>query len=619
MKHIKASRLGHLFLAVSMMALFAGCGGGGGGGGNGGGSDTTAPVPPGTAPSFTDITASGLTVSWDAAHDTVTDQGDLRYRLYFSDQNNITTVEDAQTNGTPAMGWSAGTTTHGVSGLDDATDYYFSVLVEDEAGNIAIYTSSHAETLDATPPNPVGIISYSGTTSYSTTASWEAANDNVTASGSLLYHLYYSNTNNMTSVDEIITNHHGTAIGGWQTQTSSIINKLLGNTMYWFAVIVKDEAGNMALYEQKSVTTGAPTWKGQDAAGFSTGQIFYTSLKIDQDGDAYIAYSDAGNGDRLTVQGLDWDSDTWGTIGSFTEAIPEPGGFALNYVSLALDSSGVPYVAFPDYDADADNYKLTVKKYNGASWDLVGTRRFSSGRPRYVSLSIDGTTPYAAFQDDEKGNNLVVMKYTGSGASGWEYVGPSAGLTENSAIYISLCIDSSHVPYVAYMDGDNGAKATVRVFNSVANDWDPVGTAGFSTGLAYDVSLCLDGDGVPYVVYEDASLAYQAVARKYTGSGVTGWAAVDADSEPSTGEATWCSLDIDANNVPYVAYRDGDNSDKLTVKKFNGTSWVLVGGSAGISAGAVDYVSLCLDQLGNPVVGYSDANSAGKATVLKFY
>uniref|UniRef100_UPI0025BED8A4 hypothetical protein n=1 Tax=Ignavibacterium sp. TaxID=2651167 RepID=UPI0025BED8A4 len=42
----------------------------------------------------------------------------------------------------------------------------------------------------------------------------------------------------------------------------------------------------------------------------------------------------------------------------------------------------------------------------------------------------------------------------------------------------------------------------------------------------------------------------------------------------SAGEASYISIAIDGSGTPYVAYRDGRDSSKATVKKYNGSSWV---------------------------------------------
>jgi hypothetical protein len=45
-----------------------------------------------------------------------------------------------------------------------------------------------------------------------------------------------------------------------------------------------------------------PSWSVVGTAGFSAGQAYYTSLAIDSTGTPYVAYQDGSNGDRATVE-----------------------------------------------------------------------------------------------------------------------------------------------------------------------------------------------------------------------------------------------------------------------------------------------------------------------------
>jgi hypothetical protein len=84
----------------------------------------------------------------------------------------------------------------------------------------------------------------------------------------------------------------------------------------------------------------------------------------------------------------------------------------------------------------------------------------------------------------------------------------------------------------------------------------------------------------------------------------------------SPGEAKYLSFAID-NGTPYVAYRDGANSYKASVMKFNGTNWVNVG-AAGFSGGIAYDLSLAFHN-GTPYLAYSNADSGFfKANVMKF-
>ncbi|MEM7184431.1 MAG: hypothetical protein AAF518_26275 [Spirochaetota bacterium] len=106
-------------------------------------TDTTAPVPgnSGTIASSS-ILSSSLTLSWTKAIDDTTTQANLFYKVIYSAANNIATVSDANNNGTVAQTYVTDINIYAVSSLSAATAYYFTVIVRDEAGNEAIYTTT---------------------------------------------------------------------------------------------------------------------------------------------------------------------------------------------------------------------------------------------------------------------------------------------------------------------------------------------------------------------------------------------------------------------------------------------------------------------------------------------
>ncbi len=102
--------------------------------------DTTAPAP--GSVSVRSVGLEAVMMEWTAASDEVTAAGDLEYRLYYSTEDNISTAADAETNGTAVgSGYATGITSATATGLAQTTAYYFTVVVQDEAGNKAAYTS----------------------------------------------------------------------------------------------------------------------------------------------------------------------------------------------------------------------------------------------------------------------------------------------------------------------------------------------------------------------------------------------------------------------------------------------------------------------------------------------
>jgi len=337
-------------------------------------------------------------------------------------------------------------------------------------------------------------------------------------------------------------------------------------------------------------------WQVTGAAGFSAGEVEYTSLVLDRNGTPYVAYRDYGNGFKATV--MKFNGTAWEAVGT-----PGFSAGAVGYISLALDASGKPYVAYRD---GGNISKATVMKFNGTSWVPVGTPGFSAGWANYTSLVVDNSgIPYIAYSDNNNGSKVTVMKFNGTN---WVPVG-QAGFSAGAASFISLALDGSSTPYVAYLDYGNGNKATVMKFNGT--NWVPVGQIGFSAGQAQYTSLVFDASGTPFVAYMDGSRVNKATVMKFNGNS---WVPV-GQAGFSAGTAFFTSLALDGSGTPYVAYTDGVST--ATVMKLDGNSWVPVG-NVGLSAGMVNYTSLALDANGMPYVAYQDGGKGNKATVMKY-
>jgi Bacterial surface proteins containing Ig-like domains len=358
-------------------------------------------------------------------------------------------------------------------------------------------------------------------------------------------------------------------------------------------------------------------WEDVGTPDFTLGKANNLSSVMDKNGSVYVAYDDPNNGNTVSVMKYSPESNEWKLLG---KSFPKSEN---NYSpSIALDSKGTPYVAYNECNIG----KATVVKYTGngtTGWETVGSEGFSDS-VAYFSLTIDSSdTPYLAYADMDKEFKAAVMKYTGKTESGWESVG-TTGFSEGRAYDLTFAVSPNSMPYVAYQDTANHGKATVMKYTGT--DWEPVGTAGFSYGMISSISLAVDKNGTPYVGYDvggyglmlAASGSNESCVMKFTGvteANPTGW-----ESVGSTGFADCYTSDsriaVDSGGTLYVAYRDDNSSQKLTVKKYDGANWVNVG-NAGFSAGHIVYMSLML-RGGTPYVAYGDMANNYKATVKRF-
>lgn len=145
---------------------------------------------------------------------------------------------------------------------------------------------------------------------------------------------------------------------------------------------------------------------------------------------------------------------------------------------------------------------------------------------------------------------------------------------------------------------------------SFAQTWQAVGLDQLSYSTVSYINMAFDGT-TPYVVYQDGSNSNKATVKKFNGST---WETVGTAGF-SAGAATNTKLAFEGT-TPYVVYADGANLSKVTVQKFNGTTWETVG-TAGFSEAQADFISLAINGT-TPYVAYQDYAKSNKITVQKF-
>jgi hypothetical protein len=184
---------------------------------------------------------------------------------------------------------------------------------------------------------------------------------------------------------------------------------------------------------------------------------------------------------------------TWGAYNGVGLSID-----ATLFVSLALNSSsGVPYLAYTYQDVDGSD-RVSIITYNAAGWVDVGTAGFAEVIPSYVQLALNSSgVPYVAFSDMGNGGKASLMQFDGTT---WLQAG-SAAASDDIAWGISLALNASGQPYLAYNNIGTNSKARVRRLNGSV--WEDVGTANFSPDDVDNINLALSRSGTPYLAYSD--------------------------------------------------------------------------------------------------------------------
>lgn len=401
------------------------------------------------------------------------------------------------------------------------------------------------------------------------------------------------------------------SIGDADKASASFVPDVVGT--YHFEV--EATSGGKSVSDTTQVTVDN-VWQPLTDSSFSAGSAGYSSFAIAPDGTPYVAYRDGSKSNKATVRkfnGTNWER--MGVAGFSRGAAVD--------LSLVVAPDGTLYVAYGDR---GNSDKATVKQFDGNGWVDISIGGISAAAAYDTTLAVaPNGRLYVAYADNNKNRKLTVKAFYRS-AWAWVDVG-DIGFSAGQARSPSLKIAADGTPYVAYQDGGNGDKATVKKFvgghfaippvtkgpgrlpvkEFVPGQWDTVGSAGFSEGEAGETSLTIAPDGTLFVSYKDGANNNKAAVLEFAGRQ---WLRISSDSLSNNPVST-TTLDIGIDGSPYVAYPD---DGKLTVKTYTGNKWELIG-SAEFTASGAGNPALAQGPDGTPYIAYTDASSGDAGRV----
>ena len=347
------------------------------------------------------------------------------------------------------------------------------------------------------------------------------------------------------------------------------------------------------------------SWVNLGDEGFTAGTVEYIGFKFSPSGEPFIAYRDSVNFYKASV--MKFDGTNWEYVG-----IPGFTSWVAQDISLAFDPvDGEPCISFTDF---ANAGKVTVKKFNGINWIDIGNEGFSDGYAVNTCLEFnpEDMKPYVAYIDLDHEQKPAVKKLDGNN---WINVG-TAGFSIGTTAFLNLAFSETNEPYVAFVDHACSSKVTVMKYTGT--EWINVGLPGFSPSPSGEISFAFDpADGKPCVAYANiVNNSGKLSMMKFNGST---WQ-FEGNENFSGGLSLSPSLAFSPyDGSPYVAFSEitNKNSQKATVMRYDGSTWGYVGIN-GFSSGESSWNKLAFSSNGQPYVAFEDYGNEKKATVIYF-
>lgn len=325
----------------------------------------------------------------------------------------------------------------------------------------------------------------------------------------------------------------------------------------------------------------------------------HQSIAIDSQGKPFVAFKDGSELGKASVITL--DNDVWVNVG--TAGFSMEGFSGTEHHQLIFDSNDTPYLIFRDLNDDS---KPSVMKYNGSTWEYVGSPSFTASSVSNTCLAMDSQgTLYAGFREAGLADKCSVMKFDGGD---WEYVGePGFSTWDSQTAYISIATDPDDKVYVCYQEEAYGDGPSVLTWTGTT--WEYIGDPGFSDGSTSFPSMVIDEGGTIFVGYRDNFHDNKCTVKKWDGAN---WADV-GDPGFSPGSVSYTSIQVDTQNRVSVAFRDWENSSRTSVMRYADSSWELIGES-GFSTQSANHQDLAVNAQGHLWV----ACEAGDVEVHRF-
>jgi len=368
---------------------------------------------------------------------------------------------------------------------------------------------------DTLAPVP-GTVTASNPTSSTVDLSWSAATDDVTPAADLEYRVFYSLTDDIDSVADVLAN--GTAASEWQKNVTSLTVKSLALEMpYYFNVLVRDKAQNTAVYGGASAATLGGGWQAEELVDdYTGGAVYYSRLAVSPKGDVAAYWARAPEWE-LAVAVRPHDADTFGPAAAW---------------------KGVP--------------RFQTRFEYGFGSSLMG--------PVFR-------------QNEDETFDLLLASSTGGAAVTLDPIAPGLVNVTSDA---RVCVAANGDVMLAWIDYDKDYKGVVRARFRTASGWGSTSVVSASeNGTFFGLEVACSPDGNHLVVYGDESVTPRTLLGRVYDAALGDWKA----AATPLGDRVYYGRVVTARTATgkrYVAWEEHDDETSTSyfmVRSFDGTSW----------------------------------------------
>ena len=336
------------------------------------------------------------------------------------------------------------------------------------------------------------------------------------------------------------------------------------------------------------------------------------SVSLSSDGTILASGAILNDGNGINsghVRVFKWNGATWEQLGSDIdgESAQDYSGYS---VSLSSDGTILAAGAIYNDGNGIDSGHVRVFKWNGTAWEQLGSDiDGESPQDRFgisVSLSSDGTILAAgAIYNDGIANNSGHVRVFRLNGTAWEQLGGTINGEGNGDEFgTSVSLSSDGTILAAGSSKFNEQDGYIKVFRWNETAWEQIGnTIGNEIVSSIGISVSLSSDGTILAAgasFDDRNGENSGRVQVFKWNG-TAWKQLGSDIDGEAAEdrlGASVSLSSDGTILAVGARRNdgnGENSGRVQVFKWNGTAW---------------------KQLGDNIDGESAGDSSGKSVSL---